>query len=635
MGNSLFAELKRRNVFKAGVAYLALGWVVTQVTSTVAPVLRMPDWIVLVVVWIGVIGFPFVIAFSWIYEITPEGLKRESDVDRAASITHVTGRRIDYLIVSLLVLAILFTALDRFVPRRVGSTGSSEATVPAAVSAGSSASSAGPTATPDATSDNSIAVLPFVDMSQAKDQEYFSDGISEELLNLLAQVPNLRVIARTSSFSFKGKGTPIKDIAQVLQVAAVLEGSVRKSGDKVRITVQLIRAKDSSHLWSETYDRTLDDIFKVQDEIAAAVVAQLKVKLLGAAPTAKPVDPKVYPLILQAHALTDQGSAEGFVQAISLNQQALAIAPNEARAWAELARAYLVQAIFGLRPAAEGGRLAKEAANKALELDAGNVSAETVLSRIAGDFEFDLSAAVRHAQRALELEPGNLLVLNNAAVLLGNIGRMNEALALFEYRVAHDPANPGALNNLGVTQYQAKQWQSSIDTMRAVIRLSPESTAAHATIGEALLLGMHDGASALKEIEAEPDDLNRMAAMPLALHALGRIQEGDAALRALSEKYGKEQPYLIALACAYRGQSDAAFEWLDKAAAIHDQAISQVLIEPLLDPLHSDARWVSLLRKLGKAPEQLATIEFKVTLPKEWRAGATAAAAEMSPTKAH
>ncbi|HEX3122927.1 MAG TPA: hypothetical protein VHQ21_06450, partial [Rhodanobacteraceae bacterium] len=208
MKRSLFAELKRRNVFRACIAYVALGWVVTQVTGTVQPMLHLPEWIGPVVLWIGVIGFPFVVMFSWVYELTPEGLKREREVDRSASITHVTGRRLDYIIIGLLVLAIGLFVFDPFGSRRSGSAQSNEVSAPAAMSAGSAAPAATPAAS--ATSDNSIAVLPFVNMSDEKSNEYFSDGISEELLNLLAKVPNLRVIARTSSFSFKGKDTPIQ-----------------------------------------------------------------------------------------------------------------------------------------------------------------------------------------------------------------------------------------------------------------------------------------------------------------------------------------------------------------------------------------------------------------------------------------
>jgi TolB-like protein len=272
---SLIAELKRRNVFRVSAAYLALGWIVTQVTSTVAPWLHLPEWVGPVVLWIGVIGFPFVVMFAWIYELTPEGIKRESEVDPSASVTHHTARRLDYVIIALLVAAIGLFAFHEFRPAAKKRVTVVARMTPQAVP-GAAPSVAG--------ADRSVAVLPFVDMSAGKDQEYFADGISEELLNLLAKIPQLRVIARTSSFSFKGKEVDIAEIAKKLNVANVLEGSVRKSGDTLRITAQLIRASDSSHVWSETYDRKMTDVFAVQDEIAAAVVEQLKVTLLGSGP---------------------------------------------------------------------------------------------------------------------------------------------------------------------------------------------------------------------------------------------------------------------------------------------------------------------------------------------------------------
>jgi Tfp pilus assembly protein PilF len=428
-------------------------------------------------------------------------------------------------------------------------------------------------------------------------------------------VPKLRVIARTSSFSFKGKDTSIPEIARLLHVASVLEGSVRKSGDKVRITAQLIRASDGSHLWSDTYDRTLDDIFKVQDEIAAAVVAQLKIKLLGATPTAKPVDPKAYPLILQAQALTDQQSRDSRAQAAVVYKQALALAPNEARAWAGLARVYMNQTLYGEVPAADGARLAKEAANKALAIDPDSVQAISTLARAAADFDFDMAAAVRLHQRAVELDPGNLFVLNSLGVIVMYMGRFEEARSLFEYRVAHDPANPTAYNNLGNAQYSSRQWDAAIESFRTSIRLSPDYVGAHATIAFALLVGKHDAAGALKELEVEPDEVVRMAGMPMALHALGREKEADVALRSFIAKYGAEQPEYIASAFAYIGNADPAFEWLDKAAAIRDPGAASVPSDPLFDSLRDDPRWLTFLRKIGYAPEQLAKIDLKVTLP--------------------
>jgi tetratricopeptide (TPR) repeat protein len=428
-------------------------------------------------------------------------------------------------------------------------------------------------------------------------------------------VPKLRVIARTSSFSFKGKDTPIPEIARLLKVASVLEGSVRKSGDKVRITAQLIRASDGSHLWSETYDRKLDDIFKVQDEIAAAVVVQLKIQLLGATPTAKPVDPKVYPLILQAQALTDQQSRESRAQAVLVFKQALALAPNEARAWAGLGRVYINQALYGEAPSAETAALAKEAANKALAIDPDNVTAIGALARVATDFDRDLPAAARLHQRAAEAEPTNLMAVNAMGVTLMYFGRADEAQRLFEYRVAHDPANPTAHNNLANLLYVARKWDAAIEGFRTCVRLSPDYAGARAGIAAALLLGKQDAAGALQALEDEPDEVTRMAGMPMALHALGRTKEAEAALQALVEKYGQDQPEYVATTFAYLGRADAAFEWLEKAAAIHDPGVATVSGDPVFDKLHGDRRWPEYLRKIGYAPEQLAKVELKVTLP--------------------
>ncbi len=476
---SFFAELKRRNVIRMAGLYLVGSWLITQIAGTLLPGFEAPQWVFRVIVMLLAIAFVPTLVFAWVYEITPEGIKRESQIEPHESITPHTGRRIDRAILILLAFAVVMFAVDRFVivPRREAARDAAPRTEPPAAATQQSAAvgkSEPAPGIPEIETDPSIAVLPLVNMSSDKEQEFFSDGISEELLNLLAKVPKLRVIARTSSFAFKGKEISIPEIARELHVASVLEGSVRKSADKVRITAQLIRASDGSHLWSDTYDRTLDDIFKVQDEIAAAVVAQLKIKLLGAAPTVKPVDPKAYPLILQAQALSDQQSKAGREQAASVYRQALAIAPNESRAWAGLSRVYVNQALFGERPAVEGVRLVKEAANKALAIDPDNVLAMTSLARVASDFEFDLPAAARYHQRALELEPGNLVSLNAAATMLMYIGRLEEARRLYEYRLAHDPANPTAHYNMANSLYSARQWDAAIDEYRTTLRLSPQ-----------------------------------------------------------------------------------------------------------------------------------------------------------------
>src|SRR3989440_3310903 len=307
-----------------------------------------------------------------------------------------------------------------------------------------------PTTSLTAIPEKSIAVLPFVDMSEDKANEYFSDGISEELLNLLAKIPQLQVTARTSSFSFKGKETGIPEIARTLHVANVLEGSVRKAGNSVRITAQLIKAGTDTHLWSQTYDRKLDDIFAIQDEIAADVVKQLKVTLLGAAPKARTTDPEAYALYLQAVQLGRQFTAESYKQSDALFRKVLAIDPRYAPAWDGLSRNFVNETNIGLLSNKEGFAQAREAAMKALAIDSEYAPAHARLGFIAMNGDNDLAGAARQLERALALDPADLDVLPNSATLLARLGRLDEALALDEAVVRRDPLTVSALFNLGI-----------------------------------------------------------------------------------------------------------------------------------------------------------------------------------------
>jgi len=465
-----------------------------------------------------------------------------------------------------------------------------------------------------AVADNSIAVLPFVDMSQARDQGYFSDGISEELLNLLAKIPQLKVAARTSSFSFKGKGVEIPEIARQLHVANVLEGSVRRSGDQVRITAQLIRAAEGFHLWSETYDRKMDDIFKIQDEIAGEVVKELKVKLLGAAPKVRTTDPKAYALYLQARELGQQATAEAFAKSDALLRQVLEIDPRYAPAWNELAKNFTNKASMGLLSSQQGYPRAREAAEKALEIDPDYAPAHARLGRIAMDVDNDLAGAARHYQRALALDPTDLGVLGNAATFLKNLGRLDEALALDEAIVRRDPVNVTTLSNLGYHQRMAGRYDAAIASFHTVLSLSRSGGGAHAQLGTALMQ-KGDAPAALAEIEQEKSEVWRMIGLPMAYCALGRKADYEKAIADEIKQDEKEGPYNIAWVYAFCGDADKAFEWLDKAVAYHDPGLSEIVTENLFDKIHSDPRWLPFLRKIGKAPDQLAKIEFKVTPP--------------------
>jgi TolB-like protein/Tfp pilus assembly protein PilF len=584
-------------------AYLALGWILTQVTATVGPMLDLPPWVGPVVLWIGALVFPFALLFSWIYELTPEGLKRENEVDRSKSVTHLTARRLDLVVIGLLVVAIGLFALREFRPveqeRRTVDASTKDVVSPAP-------------ATPR--EDRSVAVLPFVDMSAAGDQEYFADGISEEILNLLAQIPQLRVIARTSSFSFKGKDLGIAEIAKTLNVANVLEGSVRKSGDRLRITAQLVRASDSSHLWSQTYDRELTDVFAVQAEIAAAVVEQLKVTLLGGIPKARATNPQAYTLFLQAEEISRQYTAASLEQAIALYRQALAIDPSYAPAWNGLAGVYVGQMDLGLLAIDRGLALGLEAVNRAQAHDPDFAPAYGTRAGFEGIIERDYPAAARHLEKALELDPMNLEVIGVASVVARRLGRMELAIALGEYIVSRDPVNLAAYDGLGIAYRYAGRLDDSIAAYRKLLSLTPGAGRAHWALGN-VLLQKGDAEAALAEYRQEPIEFHRLGGLALGYHALGREVESDAAFTELTKKYPDAKPFLTAAVLVSRGDSDGAFEVLNRADRQHDIDLGALAVHPAFAVLHKDPRWLPLLRRLGMAPEQLAAVEFNIKVP--------------------
>lgn len=466
--------------------------------------------------------------------------------------------------------------------------------------------------------DNSIAVLPFVDMSPGKDQEYMSDGISEELLNLLAKIPQLRVIARTSSFSFKGKELDVATIANRLQVAHVLEGSVRKSGDRIRITAQLVRASDSSHLWSETYDRTLDDVFGVQDEISAAVVAQLRIKLLGAAPTAPKASAAAYPLFLQARQLYRQGTAEGYEQSIALYQKALKIDPRYVPGWVGLSSAYTNQSAASLRPMEQGYRLARAAVEEAMAIDPDDAPALALLAWMAMNHDGDLAAAARYLDRALSLAPDDIGTALNAARLAQGLGRLDQAIAFDEFAVARDPVNSRAQSNLGFDYMSAGRMDDAIARWRTALALSPGFIGANYSIGAALRLQGKPEA-ALEATRQETSEVWRSIGLPMAYFALGRKADSDAALAKLIKLHAQDAAYNIACVHAFRGEADQAFEWLGKAVENRDGGLSDITVDIEFRKIRRDPRWLPFLRSIGKAPEQLAAIKFDKMPPKAER----------------
>jgi len=607
---SLFGELKRRNVFRVGAAYLVGSWLIIQVSETILPLFGLEATARIVVIVLA-IGFVPALVFAWAFELTPEGLRKEKDIDRTASIAPQTGKRLDRLIMVVLALALGYFALDKFVfePQREAALQQEKAAaVEQARHEGRNE------ALVKSYGDKSIAVLPFVDMSSGKDQEYMSDGIAEELLNLLARIPELRVISRSSAFSYKGKAIKLAQIAEELNVAHILEGSVRKAGNQVRITAQLIQARSDTHLWSETYDRTLDDIFAIQDEIASKVVEQLKVTLLGEAPKVKLHNPEAYALFLQARYLGLQGSAESYEKSNVLYEQALAVDPGYAAAWAGMARNCLNQTQNGLRPIAEGYPAAREMLQKALALDPDHAPAHARLGWIAMFYDNDLTAAARHMERALALEPTNIDITGNAAGLLVMLGRLNEGIALQQYVAAQDPVNPAAHMNLGWFHRLAGHWEKSLAANRTALQLSPDAMAVHWEIGVALLF-LGEAEAALEEMRQEPSEPYRLVGLAMAHHAAGRAAESDAALEQMMAKYEMEWPYAIATVMAYRNEPDRTFERLAKVLEYHSDGLAMIPTDNLYANVHADPRWLPFLESIGKSPEQLAAIKFEVKLP--------------------
>ena len=601
---SLFNELKRRNVPRVGTAYLVSSWLLVQVAETIFPLFGFDDTTARLVVIVLSIGFIPSLIFAWAFEITPEGLKRDADVDRDHSITHITGKKLDRIILVVLALALGYFAFDKFVLEPTRDAELVEETTQQARS----------DALVESYGDKSIAVLPFLDMSSDKDQEYMSDGIAEELLNLLAKIPDLRVISRSSAFSFKDQNLEIPEIARRLKVGHILEGSVRKAGNQLRITAQLIEARSDTHLWSETYDRTLDNIFTIQDEIAAAVVEQLKVMLLGEAPTVQETNPEAYMLYLQARYLGRQFTAEAWEQSNALFEQALAIDPDYAAAWDGLGVNYTNQVGNGQRPVDEGFTLAREAENQALAINPDYASAHAGLGWISSRYDNDPAAAALHFERALALEPANPAILGNSATLASTLGRPDEAIALWEYTNARDPLDPVGHSNLGHTYRSVGRLDDAIASYLNALMLSPGYIGPHYYIGQALLQ-KGEPAAALAAIQQESFEGYRLIGLVMAHHALGQAAESDARLAELIEFAEKDAAYNIAYVLAFRGEVDRAFTWLDKAVQYNDPGLSNIPTEALFANLHNDPRWLPFLQSIGKSPEQLNAIEFKVTLP--------------------
>lgn len=593
---NLFAELKRRNVLRMAGLYLVVAWLVVQVAETVLPTFDVPAWVLRATIILLAIGFVPALVFAWIFEVTPDGIKRDVAVVPGQSIAPYTARRMDRMITALLVLALGYFAIDKFVlaPKRE----------PALVEASRPESKPGKPADGSArpATDNSIAVLPFVNMSSDPEQEYFSDGLSEELLNQLAQIPQLRVIARTSSFSFKGKEVDVATIAKTLNVAHVLEGSVRKSANTLRITAQLIRTADSSHLWSKTYDRQLTDVFKIQDEISSEVVSALKVTLLpgqSVPKTQRTDNVEAYEHYLRGTAVLDRGTVMvGDVTAAEL-QQAIAIDPGYANAYAQLSVAQAILAETAQDLAERNGYIGKSSASAEKAIVLAPDLADGYVSRgyLRLAYLQKWQGAESDFRRAVELSPSDANGLVWLSYLLAASGHIEEAIAQARKAIEVSPRSVFAWENLGQAQIMGDDREGAREAFQRAIELSPESNWSNYYLG---YLDLQDG----KIDSAESWFQRTDGAFPLAGLAMVEFSRGDEAasqkaLQELKTRFAAGFSFQIASAYAWRGQKDEAFDWLGKAREHRDAGLVRLRVDPTLTTLHDDPRFGALVKALG------------------------------------
>jgi TolB-like protein/Flp pilus assembly protein TadD len=582
---SFFAELKRRNVYKVAVAYAIVSWLLVQAASILFPTFEAPPWVMKVFVAVLVLGFPIALIFSWAFEITSEGIKRESEVDPSKSIAPRTGRRIVGLTMVLAVVAAALFAFQLLRSKILTTATGSVASIASTISS------------------KSVAVLPLVNTSGDPSNEYFSDGLSEELIAVLAKIPDLKVIGRGSSFLFKGKSGDSGAIGQKLGVAHLIEGSVRKQGDRVRIVAELINAADGRSIWSETYDRELKDVFAVQNEIATAVADQMKVKLLGqsARPgaAASTQNLAAHNAVLQSDFYFQQQTAESIQKAISFAQEAVRLDPDYALAYAKLSQAWRQYgASFATADAEKAYEEARVAAEKGASLAPDLVEVRKAIGWVSMTPALDFRAAEREFRRALELALGDAGAKNALVYSLMAQGRLVEAERTCREALLLDPLVTTLWYNLGRLAVGAGRYQDAEEMFRKGLEIQPHAARFHSYLA-ALNIVKKNPTAALQQAQLEPDTFWREYALALVQQTQSDRRAADTALKDFSTKYARNGAYQIAVIHALRREPDEMFQWLDNAYATHDSGLTQLAITPFVSQYRDDPRFAALCQKLG------------------------------------
>jgi TolB-like protein/DNA-binding winged helix-turn-helix (wHTH) protein/Tfp pilus assembly protein PilF len=449
----------------------------------------------------------------------------------------------------------------------------------------------------------SIAVLPFADMSPAKDQEYFSDGLSEQLINDLAKISGLKVVGRSSAFQFKGKNEDLRDVGRKLGVANVLEGSVRREGNHVRITAELTKADDGFQLWSQTYDWEINHIFAAQDEIARAVTGALQVKLLSpnspeVSPGLRSISPEAYQAYLQGQYFIARGQDKRDIdKALSYSDQAIKLDANYAPAWAQRSQVLRTMANLALIENTEAFQRARESAQKAIALDPNLADGYLAMAMVQINYDWDWEGADVSLRKAGMLEPGSSEVLRDRAILARVLGRVDEAIELYKQAIALDPLKANFHLALGYELYIGGRYEEARDALQRAQDLNPQLSSLHLIRGLILLAEGHLQ-EARAEMENETGEWEKLTGEPLAYYTLGRLEESDGALKKLIATYQNDCAFQIGEVYAYRGETDKAFEWLDRAYRQRDSGTPELKTDPLMKGLRQDRRYIELLKKM-------------------------------------
>jgi len=573
-------ELKKRHVIKAGLAYLVGAWVFTEVSSLILDSFNAPEHLMKTILIVLAIGFPIWLIFSWVYDLTPEGIKKTSKTNHTVSRSPKINHRLNRVIIAFLSVAVLLLLVNQF---KAGPIHKGKKDESAKINQGNG---------------TSIAVLAFSDLSPEHDHEFFSDGISEELLNLLSKIPKLKVISRTSSFSYKGKDFTIEQIGKELNVTHILEGSIRKSGNKIRITTQLIDVAEGSHMWSETYDRDMEDIFEIQDEIAHVVTQQLKITLFGDIVKTTEVNPEAYTLYLQANHLYQLHTEEAIRKAEDVIQQCIAIDSAYAPSWNLLSNIiYTATANFYQKPYKEGLQFSKTSALRSLELDNTYAPAYAQLAGI-NSVNRNYEAAEKNINKALALDDGNALIISKAAQIARNGGRLDKNIEYLLQAIKLNPLEYRYYYNLGIVYMWLGRWDEAYEAIEKYLYFRPGAAVQHAMIAH-ILVGQDKKLEAWEEAQKEPSEFWNLFTSTVVANSLGNHQVADSLLVEFIDQYSDTNPVMLAYLYAERAEAENTFIWLEIAFENKDPDLTEAINYNYFSIYYQDPRWKAFITKLG------------------------------------